>query len=266
MRLPVLRGVIARRILVNYRCDPAAAARLLPAPLRPLEVRGHALVGLCLIRLEAIRPRGFPAWTGMTSENVAHRVAVAWDEAGATRTGVHVIRRDTSSRLNALAGGVLVPGSQHQARFEVWESERRFKIAARSLDDGLSVRLAARLEDDGAPGSGEAPGTQAMAGSIFASVAESSSFFAAGALGWSASADGRLEGLELRTEQWNVTPLFVERIESAYFDDPDRFPRGSITFDHALLMRGIEHEWRARSWTAGAVGNRVGNLKLETMR
>jgi hypothetical protein len=33
MRIPIIRGVIDRRILVNFRADPAVLARLLPPPL-----------------------------------------------------------------------------------------------------------------------------------------------------------------------------------------------------------------------------------------
>src|ERR1041384_6121900 len=80
--LPILNGEIDRRILVNYRCEPNIAARLLPAPLRPQLVNGWAMMGICLIRLTQIRPRGLPAWTGLSSENAAHRIAVEWDDGG----------------------------------------------------------------------------------------------------------------------------------------------------------------------------------------
>lgn len=62
MRLPVVRGVIDRRILVNYRVDPSVIAPLLPPPFRPKLVRGMALVGICLIRLKQLRPAFLPAW------------------------------------------------------------------------------------------------------------------------------------------------------------------------------------------------------------
>src|SRR5262245_39730354 len=101
MRLPHIRGVIDRRILVNYHVDPNVVARQLPAPFRPKVIHGYGMVGICLIRLRRIRPAGLPAWMGMSSENAAHRVAVEWDEGGAIREGVYVRRRDTSSRLNS---------------------------------------------------------------------------------------------------------------------------------------------------------------------
>src|SRR6185295_8688919 len=81
VRLPLIRGVIERRILVNYRVDPVVLARILPAPFRPKLHRGHGMVGICLIRMRGIRPRYVPSWLGIASENAAHRTAVEWDEA-----------------------------------------------------------------------------------------------------------------------------------------------------------------------------------------
>jgi hypothetical protein len=42
-----------------------------------------------------------------------------------------------------------------------------------------------------------------------------------------------------------VEPLAVERVFSSYFADESRFPVGSWSFDCALLMRDIHHEWQA---------------------
>ena len=52
--------------------------------------------------------------------------------------------------------------------------------------------------------------------------------------------------MELRATGWRVEPLAVDLVESSYFDDPTRFPAGSIAFDSGLLMRSVPHEWRAR--------------------
>jgi len=37
-------------------------------------------------------------------------------------------------------------------------------------------------------------------------------------------------------------------VESSFFEDRALFPPGSVEFDCALLMRGIEHEWHGRGW------------------
>lgn len=237
MRIPIIEGVIDRRVLANWRCDPEVVARLLPAPLRPKLAGGHAIAGVCLIRLRAIRPRlgGLvPAALGISSENAAHRVAVEWDEGGVTRDGVYIPRRDTSSRLNALVGGRLFPGVHHRARFDVREEAGRLRIAVES-EDGASRLLIDAREAEALPPT-----------SVFPDLYAASAFFEAGACGYSpARATGELDGLELRTRCWEVEPLAVDTARSSFFDDPARFPPGSAAFDCALLMRGVEHEWRS---------------------
>jgi hypothetical protein len=235
LRVPVMRGVIDRRILVNFRCQPSALQRLLPAPFRPKLVREWGLAGICLIRLKELRPRWLSVPLGFTSENAAHRVAVEWDESGQRREGVFIPRRDTNSKLNQLAGGRLFPGVHHFARFGVWESPNRFKLEMRSEDGEARVRVAARVADEW------------PAGSVFATLDEASAFFAVGSLGWSAGNEpGELDGLELRSFGWRMEALTVERVESSFFDNPSVFPPGAAEFDSALLMRGIRHEWHAR--------------------
>src|SRR5207244_2637585 len=81
------------------------------------------------------RPRVWPAFFGISSENAAHRIAVEWAEGGALREGVFIPRRDTSSWHNALAGGRLFPGCHHHARFQVEERADRYRIVLDS-DDG----------------------------------------------------------------------------------------------------------------------------------
>src|SRR5437764_15331583 len=110
MRIPVIRGTIDRRILVNYRVGPKVLEKILPPPFRPKLVNGVGMAGVCLIRLKSIRPRFLPGFVGISSENAAHRIAVEWEQDGTPHEGVFIRRRDTSSRLNALAGGRLFPG------------------------------------------------------------------------------------------------------------------------------------------------------------
>jgi hypothetical protein len=236
MRIPVIHGTIDRRILVNYHVDPSVVAALLPSPFRPQIVHGAAMVGICLIRLKHIRPTFWPAWLGISSENAAHRTAVEWDEAGTVRQGVFVRRRDTDSRLNALVGGRVFPGIHHHASFLVHETHDHFDIALRSDDGQTHMSVRGQLAGHLAPGS------------IFGSIDEASAFFQAGSLGYSATPEpGRFQGLELRCRDWQVEPLDVHEIHSSFFEDDDLFPRASIEFDCALVMRNIHHEWHGQA-------------------
>src|SRR5439155_19935523 len=103
VRIPRVRGIIRRRLLVNFRLDPDVAQRQLPAPFRPKLHDGRAVAGICLIRLEEIRPRRFPRLAGFSSENAAHRFAVTWSDEGGEREGVYIPRRDSGSLMNQLA-------------------------------------------------------------------------------------------------------------------------------------------------------------------
>jgi len=235
MRIPIMRGIIERRILATYRVDAGRAARLLPAPFKPLLVKGYAVAGICLIRLAGIRPRFLPQWIGLRSENAAHRIAVEWNDAGRVKQGVYIPRRDTSSRLNALVGGRLFPGVHHHAQFKVDESADSVAVALKSDDGQVQARVKGRA-------------TQKWpADSIFAGRAEASGFFESGSLGYSATRDPtRFDGLELCCEGWKVETLEVDEIQSSFFEDRGCFPEGSTIFDHALLMRNVRHEWHGR--------------------
>ncbi|MBL9079327.1 MAG: DUF2071 domain-containing protein [Planctomycetes bacterium] len=234
MPMPTVHGVIARRLLVNFRVDPQVLQRQLPAPFRVAEVAGWGIAGVCLIRLVHERPRFWPRWLGLASENAAHRIAVKVPTGDGDRPGVYVVRRDTDSRWNRLVGGRLFPGVHHAATFTVDEDGGRIALALQSRDGATAVEVRGRAA------------TALPADSVFADVAAASAFFEQGALGWSpARAAGCFDCLELRSFGWRVEPLAVEHVRSSWLDDPARFPPGSVRFDSALRMRHVDHEWRA---------------------
>ena len=83
----------------------------MPAPFRPKIYKGKAIVGICLIRLKDVKPKGLLNLIGVNSENGAHRIAVEWDENGEVKEGVYIPRRDISLLLNTLFGGRFFPDS-----------------------------------------------------------------------------------------------------------------------------------------------------------
>ena len=234
MQIPNIQGLIHRRLLVNFRVDPLVIQRQLPAPFRPKLQAGYAVAGICLIRLENIRPKYVPSPFGFNSENAAHRIAVTWEDERGVHDAVYIPRRDTSSLVNRLAGGRLFPGEHNKARFEVEESDCHIRMRMESLDHAVKVTLSATSSAD------------LPQGSCFRSLGEASKFFEAGSLGYSATSNGeRLDGIQLWTQQWKVEPLSVEEVYSSYFSDNSIFPEGTSSFDCALIMRNIQHEWHA---------------------
>jgi len=243
MRVPVLQGVIERRILANCQVDPDVLAKVLPSPFRPKLVNGVGVAGICLIRLRHIRPVFVAGRFGLSSENAAHRIAVEWTDDGVVREGVYVPRRDTSSTLNTLFGGKLFPGIYHHAKFEVEEEDDRYRIALESNDGFAHVIVEGRVRP-------QLPPTSA-----FSSLQEASAFFEAGSMGYSPGhRPGEFDRMELRSLNWKVEPLAIERFESSFFEDHSLFPSGSLRLDCGLLMRGIQHEWHGQRPLCHAVG------------
>lgn len=229
MKIPTILGLIDRRILINYTVDPAIIAKLIPKPFRPKIYKGKAIIGICLIRLKHIRPKGFPAFIGLSSENGAHRIAVEWDENGEIKEGVYIPRRDSSSLFNNIVGGRVFPGKHFLAKFEVKESDGNYHVSFKSSDD-TSISI-------------EAKTTQNFnTNSIFQNLENASAFFENGSVGYSPNGH-KFDGMLLKTNNWKVQPLDVKSVNSSFFDTIENFPKGSVQFDNALLMTNIEHEW-----------------------
>jgi len=229
MRIPTIHGYIDRRILINYTIDAEVVRKVIPPPFRPKLYQGKSIGGICLIRLKHIKPKGLPDIVGIASENGAHRFAVEWEEGGETKEGVFIPRRDTSSFTNAIAGGRIFPGKHNLAKFDVKEGNGSYHVAFKSDDDTQIAITAREIEAY----------TQ---GSVFKSLAEASGFFEKGCIGYSPNKNN-FDGVRLNTYKWEMIPLEVASVKSSYFENEALFPKGSVVFDNALLMKNIEHEW-----------------------
>ncbi len=232
-----VNGRIERRLLVNLRIDPEAVIPLLPATLRPLLVDGWAIAGMCLIRLAALRPAFMPAAIGLTTENVAHRIAVEWDDHGERRTGVWIPHRLTSSRFTVWAGGKLFPAVHSYADFEVDDQGDRISIAVRGAD-GLHIAVSCQSADD------------VPASSVFASMAKADEFFRTGSTGVSPGGpDGRCDLVDLNVAGWNLTPLAITDARSSILEA--LAPIGDrAQWDSAFIMRDMACQWTAAEHSA----------------
>jgi len=231
--LSELEGVIAQRVLLNFRADPNVVAPLIPPPFDLIEQNGYALVGVCLIRFAGLRPAGWPRFLGWSPRSMAHRAAVRFRGRDGAGEGVYIFRRDTSNRTVALFGGRLFPGRQSRAIFEVQDSNSDIEISVHTDEADADVRFRAAKT---------LPWTTSS--KLFSSLQTATGFLARGECGFSPSAsDGCLDGMRLRINDWRASPLAVEHIRAAFFENPRLFPPGSIDFDHALLMENVPHRW-----------------------
>ncbi|MGG9963692.1 DUF2071 domain-containing protein [Ferruginibacter sp. SUN106] len=229
MKLPTMHGFIDRRILINFTAAPVDVEKIIPFPFRPKIYENKAIVGICLIRLKNIKPKGLPDFIGISSENGAHRIAVEWDEEGQVKEGVYIPRRDTSSRFNTIVGGRIFPGKYHLAKYNVIEKDKNYHIDFTSSDK-TQISIDATEVNTFDPNS------------IFETLENASGFFEKGAVGYSPNGK-KFEGLKLETYNWKVKPLAVSNVQSGFFENETIFPKGSVKFDNALLMTRLEHEW-----------------------
>lgn len=234
MRVPTMKGVVERRLLINYRLDPDVAATMIPAPFQPQLVNGWAVAGICLIRLGHLRPRGVPARLGLTSENAAHRFAVQWHDGAGLRTGVYIPTRHSAAIVNVAVGDRLFPGRHERADFISAESSNAVSVAFTARHSHCFVDAAVEMRDE------------LTNSELFGSTAEASNFFRAGAAGFSPTRrSAKLDGLELRTANWRIQAADIQHVRSSFFDDPVAFPAASIRLDSALVMRDVEVQWHS---------------------
>ena len=147
MDLPVLNGVIDRRILINYKVRPDVVKKLLPPHLEPIVVNGYASAGICLLRLKGIGLKHSPSCLRITSENAAHRFLVKYVEEGKEIHGVYIPRRDTDSMVNVLLAGKLFSWPHYPAKFHVNEENDTYEIDIDSNDGSSSLHVEALLTD-----------------------------------------------------------------------------------------------------------------------
>jgi hypothetical protein len=237
MKLPVIEGNIKRRILINYQIKPQEAMELLPNPFRPKLIKGKAIMGICLIRLENIRP-SYLSWLkcGITSENAAHRIAVEWEENSISKEGVYIFRRDTNSLLNHLGGGKIFPGEHKRSKFIISEIDKEIDFKMISNDGEAEVKFKG-WETDNLPSS-----------SVFNTMEEISRFFRGGSDGYSPTKKGNcLQGMCLVTHTWNMIPLHIETLDTTYFNNILQIPQHTVNVDSVVIMRDISHQWRTLS-------------------
>ena len=177
MKAPTSIGTIDRRILINYSADPGIVQHLVPEGLKLHLVNTRAVVGICLIRLKNIRPKYVPSYLGITTENIAHRIAVEYKQDGETKTGVYVPMRHTNSYLTSTVGTRIFSGVYKPAIFQVKEKAGHYSVAAESRDGEISIAIEAEQNEN-------------FKSKLFNNFEEASDFFKCSPVGFSPDTKG----------------------------------------------------------------------------
>jgi hypothetical protein len=222
-------GIMARRLLVNWRVPPRAAQRALPPGVRPHLVHGHAVVGLCLVRLEKLRPARLPPLFGLASENVAVRMGVEIDTRAGPEKAVLIFHRDTNSWVNFLCAPRVGFGRQHRVRISVRQEKDRTQITMSSPAHSFDVAVQ--------------PAEELSKASVFGALEEAANYFRGSEKGYSPAPAGLgWHAAKLQLFTWKLAPMRILHARSTFIE---RMFGGTASVDSAFVMRNIPHAWTA---------------------
>ncbi|MEZ4771744.1 MAG: DUF2071 domain-containing protein [Bacteroidia bacterium] len=233
MKIPALTGLIEKRILINYRVEPAVLKKLLPSPFEPKLFGNYGIAGICFFHINHLKIKGLPFLPGISAENVSHRIAVTWEEAGIRKEGLYIPRRDTSSLIIHSAGGKIFPGMHKLGRFKTREANGYYELHLTNRDQ---TRLSFLAKET----------TAFSHGSVFSDLHSAADLFAQNSLEYAPRFKNMIyDGIAFRANRQKVQPLHICQMRSDFFENEETFPKGSVFFDHALLMKNIRSEWTA---------------------
>lgn len=229
MKISTIAGWLTWRIAVNYRVAPHVMREWIPEPFRPKLIEGHALAGLDLVHQKHQRIAGLPKRMGLTSFLAVHRVLVEWEEMGMRKTGLFVLRRDSSLSVHAWAGGRMYPGLYHRSRFKVSQKDDAFSLRMRSRDDQTIAFEAEKTSHFPHYAS-------------FGQINRVASAIRAASPAYQARPDhcDIYEGVDWEIKRWQPQPLRVTHLHASFFEG---MPKNSIFFDHAFLIGESPHRW-----------------------
>jgi hypothetical protein len=224
---PAVRGVVGRRLLVNYRVELEKLDTVLSEPFRGREVgeTGMGIGSICLTRVENARPRFAPEFFGVSAETATHRVYARVERSG--DHCIYVPRRDVSSRFHALLFGSLLPTEFEQGEFQEMENGRKHQIRVECGKEIVGVEFH-EAERDGVGDD-----------SVFYSVESASTFLCDGGTEYDLTGDV-YSGVETVPQERGLKPVEVDEVRSSFFE------KLGGKFDSAFRAENVEHVWKPR--------------------
>jgi hypothetical protein len=220
--LTPLSEAIQSRCLIYYRAAPEAVSSVLPEGLEPAVYRGFTMVGLCWTRVLGIPGRWLSKHLAPTSDELAYCFSVASRRPDA-RHRVWVQHRETNSRFSAHWASRVLGGEYQLAEFRVEETPWRLAL---DVENGGRRELTLRAES-----------SAEFLGSVFLSAREVEDW-----LQHSGSTQPRsplvpsAPDLSVAGGRWTIDPLAVFELRCPFFEDPGRFPPGTLQLDSAFRM------------------------------
>ncbi len=208
-------GKLDRCWLFTYRAPTELARKLLPWPLEPVTHAGYAFWNVAVCHISAMRPRHFPAFTGMHYWHIAYRLYARLPLAQDKMIeGLYFVRSDCDHRLMSLAGNLLTDFRFHTAQLRVEQHQQALEIGLESPDAPAYVRLLPE----------EAP--QYDPRSAFASLDEASAFLKYKPYGISVDRAGRANVVHITRDEsaWRSLLVRVEAADWAFFRGQDVEP------------------------------------------
>lgn len=135
-------GNLDRCWLFTYRTSLDLARELLPRALEPVTYGGSAFWNIVVCHINSMRPKHFPAFSGVSYWHVAYRLYARLPLArGEAIEGLYFLRSDCDRRLMSLAGNLLTDFCFHTASLQLRQDQQSLDIYLNSPDAPAHARL-----------------------------------------------------------------------------------------------------------------------------
>jgi hypothetical protein len=223
-----LVGTIDRCWLFVYQTPEAEARALVPAALELVTREGCAFWNIVVCRLRAMRPRGFPAFVGVSYWHVAYRFYVRFHPAsGPPIEGLYFLRSDCDHWLMSFLGNALTDFRFHTAGIDVAEDGALLNVRIHSPDAPARATL-----DRAKP-------AELPSHSVFPSLDEAAAFLKYKPFGISLDAAGNANVVAIQRDEaaWKSRLVHVASAEWQFFEG--KTVRPEICYD----VEPIDYQW-----------------------
>ena len=221
-------GTLRRCWLFTRQTPADDARRILPPQLELVTHRGLAFWNVVVCQIEAMRPRGLPAFAGVGYKHAAYRLHARFHpDRGAPVEGLWFARSDCDSLLMSAMGNLMTDFRFHHSPIAVQDRPDAVALSIRALDAPAQAVVGR-----------DAPAIL-PAHSAFGSLDEAAAFLEYKPFGLSVDAGGRVNVVKIvrREEDWRARLVPVIEEHWSFFDD--KATRPEVCFQ----VEPIAYQW-----------------------